>query len=110
MPTVKNISKWPVDLDDGTVLKPNSTATVDTTWPRVAALISGGDLQVTDAVNPPAPVLTKGLAIARFKAGAPTDADYASPPPVGTIVVDTTNSKIWVKTAASAGWKGVVVA
>ena len=109
MPTVKNISKIPLDLDDGTVLQKGASATVDTSWPRVALLITNGDLQVTDAVNPPAPVLIKGLAIARVKAGVPTDADYASPPPVGTLVVDTTNNKIWAKTAAGT-WKGVVIA
>lgn len=43
------------------------------------------------------------------KAGTPTDADWLTTPPVGTIVVDTTGNKIWVRTAA-ATWKGVVVA
>ena len=109
MPTVKNVTKYPLDLDDGSELLPQQTHTVDTTWPRVATYISHGELQVTDAVNPPAPVLIKGLAIARVKAGIPVDGDYATPPPVGTMVVDTTNNKLWVKTAAGT-WKGVVVA
>jgi hypothetical protein len=45
------------------------------------------------------------------KAGIPSDADYsaATMPPIGTIVYDTTNSKIWVRHAAGT-WKGVVVA
>jgi hypothetical protein len=43
------------------------------------------------------------------KAGTPVDGDFATTPPVGTIVVDTTANKIWVRTGA-ATWKGVVVA
>lgn len=45
------------------------------------------------------------------KAGIPSDADYPSSalPPIGTMVYDTTNSKIWVRHAAGT-WKGVVVA
>lgn len=50
------------------------------------------------------------MGVATFvKAGAPTDADWAVAPPVGTLVVDTTNNKIWARTAA-ATWKGVVIA
>lgn len=47
----------------------------------------------------------------RVKAGPPSDADYTTltMPPIGTIVYDTTNSKIWVRHAAGT-WKGVVVA
>lgn len=46
-----------------------------------------------------------------IKAGIPSDADYttATMPPIGTIVYDTVNSKIWVRHAAGT-WKGVVVA
>lgn len=43
----------------------------------------------------------------KTKAGTPTDADFTTTPPVGTIVVDTTG-KIWARTAA-ATWKGVTV-
>lgn len=45
------------------------------------------------------------------KAGTPSDADYPASaiPPIGTIVYDTTNSKIWVRHAVGT-WKGVVVA
>lgn len=49
-----------------------------------------------------------GLAT-KAKAGIPVDADWAAAPPIGTIVLDTTNSKLWVRTAA-ATWKGVVIA
>lgn len=45
----------------------------------------------------------------KTKAGTPTDADFTTTPPTGTIVVDTTANKIWVRTAA-ATWKGVTVA
>lgn len=46
----------------------------------------------------------------RVKAGIPSDADYTTltMPPIGTIVYDTTNSKIWVRHAAGT-WKGIVV-
>lgn len=40
------------------------------------------------------------------KAGVPSDADWSSAPPVGTLVVDTTNSRIYARTAA-ATWKQV---
>lgn len=45
-----------------------------------------------------------------IKAGIPSDGDYtaATMPPIGTIVYDTTNSKIWVRHAAGT-WKGIVV-
>ncbi len=43
------------------------------------------------------------------KAGTPSDADYTTPPPVGTVVVDTTGSKLWVRTATST-WKSVGIA
>ena len=47
----------------------------------------------------------------RTKAGTPSDADYTAVtmPPVGAIVIDTTGSKIWVRTAV-ATWKSVLVA
>lgn len=46
-----------------------------------------------------------------IKAGTPSDADYTAltMPPIGTIVYDSTGSKIWVRHAAGV-WKGVVVA
>lgn len=45
------------------------------------------------------------------KAGTPSDADYpaAALPPIGWIVIDTSGSKLWARTAA-ATWKGVVIA
>jgi hypothetical protein len=49
----------------------------------------------------------RGLAT-RVKAGAPVDADWAVAPPDGTIVGDSTNSKVWIR--LSGTWKGVVVA
>jgi hypothetical protein len=46
-----------------------------------------------------------------IKAGTPSDGDYtaATMPPIGTIIYDTTGSKIWVRHAVGV-WKGVVVA
>ncbi len=44
----------------------------------------------------------------KTKAGTPTDGDFATTPPDGTIVVDSTASKIWVRVGGT--WKGVVVA
>ena len=43
------------------------------------------------------------------KAGTPSDADFVAPPPIGSVVYDTTASKLWVRHAA-ASWKGVAVA
>lgn len=43
-----------------------------------------------------------------LKAGAPTDADFWTPPPIGTGVTDTTNNKYWKRTA-SATWKGTLL-
>ena len=43
------------------------------------------------------------------KAGVPSDADYTTAPPVGSVVIDTTNSRIYVRTAV-ATWKMVAVA
>jgi parallel beta-helix repeat protein len=71
----------------------------DTNLYRAAAnqLKSDDNLQAVDGVA------------TKVKAGTPVDGDFATTPPVGTIVVDTTGNKIWVRTAA-ATWKGVVVA
>ncbi len=44
----------------------------------------------------------------RTKAGAPTDADFATPPSDGTIVIDTTNSRIYARIGGV--WKYVAVA
>lgn len=53
---------------------------------------------------------TNGKGIATLlKAGTPSDADWTTAPPVGTLVVDSTGSKIWARTAA-ATWKGVAIA
>jgi Collagen triple helix repeat (20 copies) len=50
-----------------------------------------------------------GLAVAtKVKAGAPVDADWAVAPPDGTIVADSTGSRLWVRVGGV--WKGVAVA
>ncbi len=51
--------------------------------------------------------ITGGIAT-KVKAGTPTDADFLTVPPDGTIVVDTSASKIW--TRVGGVWKGVAVA
>lgn len=49
------------------------------------------------------------LALAtKVKAGTPVDADWAAAPPSGTIVVDSTANKLWVRVGTV--WKGVVLA
>lgn len=42
------------------------------------------------------------------KAGTPSDGDFTTPPPIGTVVYDTSASKLWVRHAAGT-WKGVTV-
>ena len=42
------------------------------------------------------------------KAGTPFDGDFVSPPPPGSVVYDTTGSKLWVRHAFGV-WKGVAV-
>jgi hypothetical protein len=37
------------------------------------------------------------------KAGVPSDADYTTPPPVGSVVIDTTNLRIYVRVGV-ANW------
>jgi hypothetical protein len=48
------------------------------------------------------------------KAGTPTDTDWPQgAPPIGTAVLDTTNSKIWYRVASNPPngvWKGVAIA
>lgn len=85
---------------------------------------SDGPLQWSDGTNPADTVLqrsgadrlntpdlfvatTMGLAT-KVKAGAPVDADWAVAPPDGTIVADSTGSKLWVRVAGA--WKGVAIA
>ena len=43
------------------------------------------------------------------KAGAPSDADFVAPPQIGTVVYDTSGSKLWVRHAPGS-WKSVAVA
>lgn len=50
---------------------------------------------------------TKGI-VTKIKAGTPSDADFDSAPPSGTIVIDTTASKIWVRVGST--WKYIAVA
>jgi hypothetical protein len=40
----------------------------------------------------------------RTKAGIPSDADYSPAPPIGTMVIDITNNRLYIRTAA-ATWK-----
>jgi hypothetical protein len=44
----------------------------------------------------------------RVKAGTPADADWHNAPPSGTLVVDTTGSKLWVRVGAT--WKSTALA
>lgn len=44
----------------------------------------------------------------KYKAGTPVDGDFATTPPDGTIVVDSSANKIWTRIGGT--WKGVVVA
>ena len=41
--------------------------------------------------------MQQGLAIPRIKAGPPTDADYPNPPADGTMVIDSTQGKLYVR-------------
>lgn len=50
---------------------------------------------------------SQGLAT-KVKAGTPVDGDFAATPVDGTIVVDSTANKIWVRVGGA--WKGVAVA
>jgi hypothetical protein len=43
----------------------------------------------------------------KAKAGAPVDADFASTPANGTLAVDTTNNKLYVRIGGV--WRGVTV-
>ena len=53
---------------------------------------------IVGGIGPGGPIFTF------TKAGTPTDADFTTAPPVGSMVVDTTANKLWVRTAA-ATWK-----
>jgi Pectate lyase superfamily protein len=44
----------------------------------------------------------------KYKAGTPVDGDFATTPPDGTLVVDSTGNKIWARVGGT--WKGVVIA
>lgn len=60
------------------------------------SVTNGGRLTVVDGVT------------TKLKAGTPVDGDFAATPADGTIVADSTGSKIWVRLGGV--WKGVVVA
>jgi parallel beta-helix repeat protein len=50
---------------------------------------------------------SNGLA-SKVKAGTPSDADFAAAPPDGTIIGDSTGTKIWIRLGGA--WKSVAVA
>lgn len=58
----------------------------------------------TDYAAAVLPVYGLSGVAARVKAGTPTDADWTLPPPLGTIVVDTSGLKIWVRTGVNV-WR-----
>lgn len=74
---------------------PGGSTARDTTLYRNAA----NRLKTDDLVD------ATGMGIATFtKAGAISDSDWAVAPPVGTIAIDTTNFKVYIRTG-SATWK-----
>ncbi|MBA3844597.1 MAG: hypothetical protein H0X39_18615 [Actinobacteria bacterium] len=60
------------------------------------------------------PTARRAVGRLAVKAGTPADADWTAAgqlvPPVGTMVLDTSGSRLWVKTLATAGWKSTVLA
>lgn len=74
------------------------TGTTDTNLYRSAAnrVKTDDNLHAVDGVT------------TKYKAGTPVDGDFATTPPDGTIVVDSSANKIW--TRIGGVWKGVVVA
>jgi len=99
----------------GNTIQINGVRSTAITWGPATGVISGANAD-TNVYRSAANVLKTDdtfhavLGVATMtKAGTPSDADWAVAPPVGTIVVDTSANKIWVRTA-SATWKGVVVA
>ncbi len=78
------------------------------TWPggndeKIGAPILG-QLRVTNADFK----VSGGIAATMNKAGAPVDGDFIAGAAAGGLVVDSTNSKLWGRTAGS--WKGVAIA
>lgn len=63
--------------------------------------VSAGVLSVVRGANGSA----LGSIAIMTKAGIPTDADFAAAPPIGTMVFDTTDVKLYVRTGANV-WKG----
>jgi hypothetical protein len=84
---------------DGKMLWGSGALSGDTNLYRsgVAQLKSDNNFQAVDGVA------------TKVKAGTPSDSDFTTTPPTGTIVVDTSANKIWARTGA-ATWKGVVIA
>lgn len=105
----------------GNMIFPNSSVNTDLVIHKDVKLAwtdSAGDGPTTDTnlyrsaanVLKTDDTLHAALGVATFtKAGTPSDADWAVAPPVGTLVVDTSASKLWARTAA-ATWKGVAIA
>jgi hypothetical protein len=77
---------------------PGGATAMDTNLYRTAAnqLKTDDNLQAVDGVA------------TKYKAGTPVDGDFASTPPDGTLVVDSTGNKIWARVGGT--WKGVVIA
>lgn len=80
-----------IDWGDG-------TNAIDTTLRRSSANVLKTDdrFEATDSIT------------IKAKAGAPTDADFASTPTNGTLAVDTTNNRLYIRIGGL--WKSVIVA
>ena len=101
-----------VTVDNGVLLNSRSKINIDVTLPLAAAALAAAPptiVQLDSATAPPWPQGTRSTALP-VTPGVPTDASFAYPPMVGTQVYDSGGSMLYVKTAATAGWKGVAVA
>lgn len=67
------------------------------------SVTSGGNVHLAGMVQ----AITNGLST-KQKAGVPVDTDWSPPPPDGTMVIDSTNSKLWARVGGV--WKGVALA
>lgn len=87
---------------DGFTLHEGERVNVDVTLPLVAAAITAGNVTQEDSAAVPA---ARGGQIL-VKSGAVSDADFSSPPPVGTPGYDKTGHQLYIKESANPSvWK-----
>ena len=90
----------------GAIIPAGTIPIATLTW-----LLTGGNLEAVSGESPLVQAIDNEVPVhgitVTTNAGTPTDAIFATAPPDGTLVLDTTASKLWARIGGV--WKGAVL-